>query len=357
MNSHLNNIEPFLIGSHQIGKNYAPLFLPDIGTSFNQNIDLAISMIDDLKKAGIHIIKGEILHSADVCLPGEHFEKYLSSDGKTIIKENYRKLIERKVVSFDDYRKIFQYCRQQKIEFVVSVYDDEGIAFAIEQQAVAIKVSSSNITHHPLISNMAKTGLPIIIDTGHSTIEEALRAVKWVRTSGENKLVVEHSPPAPPQNVKEHNLNMMQTLGFACRSYFGLSDHHHGTEMLIAATAMGAQIIEKGVHPINQVNEQDQMHAMDVGAVESICNAINNVFDAMGNGEGRVLADKPPYRSRMCLVAKLDLLSGEKLTLENVKFSFPPLGVGCEHWPNVNGKPLVKALKKGDVITWDDIGF
>ena len=357
MNKHLNNISPFLIGSHQIGKNYSPLFLPDIGTSFNQDIDLAISMIDNLKKAGIHIIKGEILHSAAVCLPGEHFEKYLSSDGTTIIKENYRKLIERKVVSFDDYRKIFQYCRQQKIEFVVSVYDDEGVAFARDQQAVALKVSSSNITHYPLLSNMAKTGLPIIIDTGHSTIEEACRAFKWLRDMGENKLVVQHSPPAPPQNVNEHNLNMMLTLGVACKSYYGLSDHHHGSEMLIAATAMGAQIIEKGVHPKNQVNEQDQMHAMSVGDVKSIHNASQNVFNAMGNGEDRDLTDKQPYRSRMCLVAKLDLPSGEKLTLENVTFSFPPLGVGCEHWPNVSGKPLIKALKKGDVITWNDIGF
>ena len=41
-----------------------------------------------------------------------------------------------------------------------------------------------------------------------------------------------------------------------------LSDHHHGTEMIIAATAMGAHIIEKGACPVGMENDQDVNHAM-----------------------------------------------------------------------------------------------
>ncbi len=355
MTKYLSNLEPFMIGSHCIGLKKSPLFLPDIGTFFNQDIDIAIKMLDSLKKAKIKIIKGEILHSPDVCLTGESSENYLSTDGTTTIQENYRQLIERKVVSLNDYSKIFEYCRQQKIEFVVSVYDDEGVAFAIEQKAVALKASSSNITHHPLLATMAKAQLPIIIDTGHSTIYEALRAVNWVRELGENRIIVQHSPPAPPRGVDEHNLNMMLSLSAACNTFFGLSDHHKGTEMLIAATSMGAQIIEKGVHPAGLENEQDLMHAMSLSQVKSINESIQNVFNAMGNGEDRDLSNKPPYKSRMCLVAKMDLPLGEKLSRENVTFAFPPLGIGCEYWPTIEGKTLIKALNKGDVINWDNI--
>ena len=356
MTKYLKNLEPFMIGSHCVEFKKPPLYLPDIGTFFNQDIDIAIRMIDELKESKIKIIKGEILHSPDVCLPGESFESYLASDGVTTIQENYRELIERKVVSLSDYDKIFEHCRQQKIEFVVSVYDDEGVAFAIEQKAVALKASSSNITHFPLLATMAKAQLPIIIDTGHSTIDEALRAVKWVRETGENRIIVQHSPPAPPRSVGEHNLNMMLNLGAACESFFGLSDHHDGTEMLMAATSMGAQIIEKGVYPIGLENEQDLMHAMSLSQVKSVNNAIQNVFKAMGNGEDRDLSNKPAYKSRMCLVAKMDLPLGEKLSRENVTFAFPPLGIGCEYWPTIEGKALVKALKKGDLISWDNIG-
>ncbi len=352
----LENLDPFMIGSHCIGLKKPPLFLPDIGTFFNQDIDTAIRMIEKLKNAKIRIIKGEILHSPEVCLPGKNFESYLASDGTTTIQENYRQLIERKVVSLNNYGKIFEHCREQKIEFVLSVYDDEGVAFAIEQKAVALKVSSSNITHYPLLETMAKAQLPIIIDTGHSTIDEAIRAVKWIRETGENRIVVQHSPPAPPRSVGEHNLNMMLSLGVACKSFFGLSDHHNGTEMLIAATSMGAQIVEKGVYPIGLTNEQDLMHAMSMSQVKSVKDAIRNVFNAMGSGEDRDLSNKPPYKSRMCLVAKMDLSVGEKLSKKNVTFAFPPLGIGCEYWPTIEGKVLKKALKKGEVIKWDNIG-
>ena len=125
--------------------------------------------------------------------------------------------------------------------------------------------------------------------------------------------------------------------------------------MLIAATSMGAKIIEKGVHPIGLENEQDLKHAMSVSQVKSVNNAIQNVFNAMGNGEDRDLSNKPLYKSRMCLVAKMDLPLGEKLSIENVTFAFPPLGIGCEHWPTIAVKVLKKALKKGEVIKWDYI--
>ena len=355
MDSYMNNLNSFLIGSHIIGSTHPPLFLPDIGTFFNQDIDLAFLMIDTLKAANINIIKGEILHTANICLPIKHNENYLSNDGKTVTSENYRQLIERKTVSLPDYRKIFGYCRNRELEFVVSVYDEEGAVFAKEQNAAAIKISSSNITHYPLINFVAKLGLPMIIDTGHSTISEAVRAIKWCRDAGESRLVVQHSPPAPPESIHKHNLNMMLSLGKECQSYTGLSDHHKGTEMLIAATAMGAQVIEKGVFPLGLENEQDINHAMPIDYAGSLSKTINMVFHALGKGENREPDGKRPYQSRMCLIAKQNLEPGDTIILDKVSFAFPPLGIGCEHWLDVVGKTIKKCIQKGKAITWEHL--
>ena len=313
-------------------------------------------MIDQLKLSKIPAIKGEILHSAEVCLPGNHQESFLSSDGKTIITENYRELIERKVVSLDDYSKIFDHCHKQNMDFVVSVYDHEGVQFAKDNNAVALKVSSSNITHYPLIASIVKTKLPIIIDTGHATIGEAVRAVEWCRSLGEERIIVEHSPPAPPTSISQHNMNLMLNLSVSCQSFYGLSDHHHGTEMIIAATAMGAHIIEKGVCPVGMENDQDVNHAMCIDDVSSIYAQMLNVFNALGDGNDRNRNSvESPYKSRMCLVAKYDLDTNSILTLGNVTFAFPPVGIGCEYWPEVSGKAVIVPLKKGDVITWGHI--
>ncbi|WP_319381544.1 hypothetical protein [Thiomicrorhabdus sp.] len=52
-----------------------PLFLPDIGTYFNQDIEQAKAMVNALLAAGVTALKGEILQTADICLPAEESGK------------------------------------------------------------------------------------------------------------------------------------------------------------------------------------------------------------------------------------------------------------------------------------------
>ena len=332
-----------------------PFFLPDIGTFFNQDINLALDLINQLAQAKVSVLKGEILHSADICLAGDTIEKYYNSANNTMVKENYRALIERKVVSLDDYRLIFDHARAQSMAIILSVYDEQGADFAKEIGCMAIKIASANITHQPLIEYIAAKQLPMILDTGHSTLEEVLRAVSWARDAGNYDLLIEHSPPAPPNDVKLHNLRFMQPMGQAAGTPFGLSDHHNGDEMLFAATAMGAIILEKGVCPNNMAAEQDGAHAMPINQVAQTIEKINNIASALGNGYRELPRYRAKYHSRMGLVAKVDIAQGQCLSLANVSFAFPALGIATEYWSEVQGVKTSRDITAKSVINWCDI--
>ena len=97
-----------------------------------------------------------------------------------IIKENLRKIIERKIVSFNSYEKIFLFVRK-KVDFILSVYDFEGASFAKEIGCSALKIASSNITHKPLIDYVCKLGLPVILDTGKSSYDEIKKSINWFK--------------------------------------------------------------------------------------------------------------------------------------------------------------------------------
>jgi sialic acid synthase SpsE len=183
----------FKIWEDLIGHSQAPLFLPDIGTFFNQDMTQAAQLAKRLSNAGVSVVKGEILHSADICLKVAGNEKYWGRKSKDIIEEDYYSLILRKVVSLKAYEELFSYCHELGMQVVTSVYDFEGANFANSVGVAALKVASSNITHQPLIEHMAGIGLPLIIDTGHSTLEEAARAVNWAQDAGAKHLVIEHS--------------------------------------------------------------------------------------------------------------------------------------------------------------------
>jgi sialic acid synthase SpsE len=231
----MTQLTDFMIGRQSVACGAEPIFLPDIGTFFNQDMSVAHAMVDVLAGDGIKAIKGEILHSPDICLKGSSEEVYWGRSSGEYKHENYRALIERKVVSLDLYQELFQKCLAYDMDIVVSVYDFEGAEFAKSVGVSAIKVASSNITHHPLIEYIANLGLPVILDTGHSTLEEIGRAIDWVRDAGGRNVLIEHSPLGPPHGVDLHNLRFMNTLGMAFGLPYGLSDHHESDEMLFAA--------------------------------------------------------------------------------------------------------------------------
>ena len=338
-----------------------PLFLPDIGTYFNQDITQAKTLIDELVAAGVTTIKGEILNNANICLQANLSgnERYWGQSSNTFKEENYRQLIERKVVSLEAYETLFSYAQSQGVDVVVSVYDFVGADFAKKIGVKAIKIASSNITHQPLIEYISALDIPMIIDTGHASMEEIARAHQWAMDASNQSvdLLIEHSPKGPPAPVSEQNLRFMQTLGSAFNVYYGLSDHHAGDEMLLAATAMGAIVLEKGVCANQMGDEQDGGHAIKISEVQQVLEKIKLIADAMGSGQRHLPRERAKYISRMGMAAKTDLNAGDGLTLETVHFAFPALGIEAEHWSQVANCRLKHGLKAGQVIDWADILF
>lgn len=342
-----------------ISKSRRPLFLPDIGTYFNQDMAQAEALVDALAEAGVTTIKGEILQNANVCLAADDSgnEKYWGHKDNKPVEENYRALIERKLVPLDAYRELFHYVKSKGMQIVVSVYDFEGADFAKQIGVVAIKIASSNITHQPLVEYVARLGLPMIFDTGHSTMEEAARAVNWAHDQGADDILVEHSPPGPPNGPEKQNLRFMQTLGLGLKLPYGLSDHFSGAEMLYAATALGATVLEKGVCPDEMGNEQDGGHALPISRVSEVYQTLCHIADGLGDGVRHLPRGREKYISRMGLIAKRDLVAGDELNLESVDFAFPAKGVRAEYWSEVEGHDLKNPIPAGQVIKWSDILF
>lgn len=345
----LKNIQ---LGRHQVGAGLKPLFLPDIGTFFNQDIEKAEQMIRGLHLAGVNVVKGEILNNAEVALDIDYDESYLSHEN-SVIKENYRKLIERKVVSLEDYARIFELCASLDMDVVVSVYDEEGVDFAVGQGVIALKIASSNITHRPLIEYVCSTSLPIIIDTGKAGFSEIAQAIEWLELFGKQDYILQHSPKAPPEPVELHNMRFLTTLQDAFKCQVGLSDHHDGNEMLSVATVMGVAILEKGLYLDGDSSDQGVKHAMTLSEVSDVLKTIDTVFSSLGSG--KVPMNVTSHPARMGIVAAKDIQPGEFVSRQNVRFAFPKIGLGPEAWWQIEGKAALKLIKANQPITFHDI--
>ena len=59
--------------------------------------------------------------------------------------------------------------------------------------------------------------------------------------------------------------------------------------------------------------------------------------------------------SRMGIFLTTDVCKGDKLTIENVRFSFPNKGIGVEWWDLIENSSFLEDKKEGQSIKWDDI--
>ncbi|QDZ11620.1 N-acetylneuraminate synthase family protein [Devosia ginsengisoli] len=353
----------FTIGPFQLADSQPPLFLAEIGSYFNGDVDLAAGMISRILEAAKAVpeqplaLKTEILNDAEICLPGDTTETYMAKDGRKRV-ENYRELIERKVVPLEGYARLFKLATDAGVPLIVSVYDFVAVDFAVAHGAASIKIPSSNIVHIPLIRYAAAQGLPLLIDTGRSTLGEVHRAVAIARAAGCSDIVIQHSPDGHPALPKAHNLRLLQTYRDAFQLPVGLSDHHMGLEALYASMALGAVLLEKGVHVDASELDQDISHSAPIEKLEGILRSVYETWHLLGS----------PYRDpetkiegvigtsqRQCLVAKADLRPGDVISYDTVRFAFPRRGIPVEQWDLVDGWVVTTSVRANQPLQWSDV--
>lgn len=350
------------IGDTPVGAGHPPVFLAEIGTLFNQDVALAknlISGVAEIANRGLPlplILKSELLHDSSICLDDATVETYQSKSGKRQ-QERYRNLIERKVLSLDQYREILACAHENGLVTAMSVYDFSGADFAKSEGVAALKIASSNVTHLPLIRYAGGLGLPLLIDNGRASIGEVDAAVEAARAGGCADIVLQHSPDGHPALPENHNLRSLQTLSNLYRLPVGLSDHFGGDAMLIAALALGADLLEKNVVTDDHRLEQDYAIAIQLDRLEGILKALSDCWIALGqpwrdvrNQQGMIATS-----ARMGLVTARPVSNGEFVSIKTVSFAFPRKGIGAENFDNVTGWRFSRDLPAGAVIGWGDV--
>ena len=332
--------------------------LADIDVYFKNDELKANGLVDAIANAGCRFLKGAILARAELCTPSDEKITYYNAATGHTVEEAYHDIIARHLVPLDVLSRVFSRGRSLGLLPILSVYDEQGISFALSQGAAALKIPSSNVVHAPLIRSAAQTGLPLLLDTGRSTLAEIDRAVSWIKQAvGNAKFIVEHSPPGPPAGAEKFHMRMLPFLAerFACP--VGLSDHAIGFDMLPVAVALGASIVEKGLVDDDASPDIDVAHAMpkrDLWRAVTLC---NTAWQALGTGPRPEL--ELPKRSvdRMGLVALKDLKPGDRVDLTNVGFAFPPLGIPVEHWDTVKDQVVQSVVAAGTPLYWELLGL
>ncbi len=281
------------LGNKAVGDGLPTYVIAEIGINHNGDLETAKEMIKAAAHAGADAVKFQ-KRTPEVCTPPEQQKQMRETPWGYISYLDYRYKVE-----FDQqaYTEIDRHCKQLGVDWMVSVWDEPSVDFMEQFETPAYKVPSASLTDLALLKYARKTGKPIIISTGMSTMEEIQRGVAAV---GLDNLIIMHCTSAYPCEPSELNLRMIETLRREFpNTPIGYSGHEVGLVPSAVAVALGACIIERHFTLDRAMWGNDQAASVEPGGFEKLVKYIRVTEAGMGDGVKKVYASELPSRKKL----------------------------------------------------------
>jgi N-acetylneuraminate synthase len=230
----------------------------------------------------------------EVCTPPEQQKQMRETPWGYITYLDYRLKVE-----FDDaqYRQIDRHCKEKGIAWLVSVWDEPSVQFMEGFDTPAYKVPSASLTDHTLLKHVRKTGKPMIISTGMSTLAQIHKAVEVV---GDENLAIMHCTSTYPCEPEELNLKMVETLRREFpNNPIGYSGHEVGLVPSAVAVALGASMVERHLTLDRAMWGSDQAASVEPGGFERLVKYIRVTEASLGDGIKKVYDSEKPSIARL----------------------------------------------------------
>ncbi|MCR0182854.1 N-acetylneuraminate synthase [[Clostridium] innocuum] len=323
--------------------------IAEAGVNHNGNIDLAYQLIDEAVNAGVDCVKFQTYITENDTTRNCEKADYQKVDEST---ENQFEMIKGLELSFDDFKKLKEYCDKNDIIFLSSPFDLDSIEFLESLNPVFWKIASSEVTNYPFLRKIALTHRPIVMSTGMCTIDEISNAIDVLHKYGAGNITLLHCNTEYPTPMNDVNLLSMNTLKTKFNTKVGYSDHTLGIEVPIAAVSLGAEIIEKHFTLDKKMEGPDHKASLNPKELKDMVVAIRNIEKAIGNGIKKPSDSEMKNRisARKSIVANKKIKKGEAFNDINLAAKRPGGGISPMRWEEFIGKIATKDYIEDEMI-------
>ena len=324
--------------------------IAEAGVNHNGSLEIAKKMVDSAALCGVDAIKFQTFKAENLVSKIAPKADYQIENTQN--HESQLRMIEKLALSYDEFRKLHQYCIDKKILFLSTPFDLESIDFLEELGMPIWKIPSGEITNLPYLMKIAKTGKPIIMSTGMCEMDEIKAAIQVLQGNGAEQIQLLHCNTEYPTPYEDVNLLAMQTLKneFGCE--VGYSDHTQGIEVPIAAVALGAGIIEKHFTLDQNMEGPDHKASLEPDELKAMVDRIRNIEKSLGTPDKKVSESerKNINIARKSIVAACDIKAGEILNENNITVKRPGNGISPMKWNEVLGTVAKKNFGEDELI-------
>ena len=317
--------------------------IAEAGINHNGNLNLACKLIDVAADAGADAVKFQTFKASSVISREAPLAEYQKE--AVGLRDSQLDLVKAFELPFDAFRQLRDYCKEKRIVFFSSPFDEASVEYLGNLGVPLFKVPSGEITNLPLLETIARWGLPMVVSTGMSTLGEVASALETIQSAGDPEVVLLHCLSNYPADPAEANLRAMRTMSDRFGLPVGFSDHTPGICVSLAAVAMGARVIEKHFTLDKGLSGPDHNASLDPNELKELVRGVRIVECALGTGEKKPAdSERDTARvARKSLVAACDIEIGTILDRDMILMKRPGTGLLPSQVESVLGR---KARKK-----------
>jgi len=246
----------------------------EIGINHQGSLNLAHTLINHAAQAGADAVKFQLYRPFLLSPPGP-----------------WRDMLKTLALPTGLYPDLKAYAEALDLEFLCTPFDVMSLEFLVDMGVKRLKISSGGLRDMALLEAARSSGLDLILSTGMATvsdIREAMRALNWPKVF---MLQCTSCYPTRPSDV---HLRVMDTYRREFDALPGLSDHTTGIAVPIAATALGAKMIEKHLTLDRDAEGPDHQASIEPAQFKAMVEGIREAEQALGSDEKAPLDCEAP---------------------------------------------------------------
>ncbi len=342
------------IGDRNVDENNPPFIIAEMSGNHNRSLDSALQLVDAAADAGADAIKIQT-YTADTMTLDIRAPGFVIKDPSSLwYGRSLYDLYQEAHTPWDWHEAIFERAHERGILCFSTPFDDSAVDFLEQLSAPCYKIASFENTCIPLIRRVAATGKPLLLSTGLATAEELELTVAAAKEAGCEQLVLLKCTSSYPALPAHANLKTISEIRERYAVQSGLSDHTLGTTVAIASIALGATVIEKHFTLRREDGGVDSAFSLEPAELCELVESCRVAWQALGEARfGPTESETASLAFRRTLYVVRNVAAGQVLEEADIRAIRPGYGLPPAAFEQVLGRCTVRALKRGEPLSWE----
>ncbi len=340
------------IAGHEIGDGCPCFIVAEIGQNHNGQIGMAKRLIDMAASCGCDAVKFQKRDIKCELTAEAYHRPYDNPNSFGATYGEHREFLE---LNEEQHKELREYAIAKQIMFFCTACDCPSVEVMEQVGNPIYKIASRDITNILLLLAVAQTGKPVIVSTGMADMRDIHEAIEALG-GGPAAIVLTQCISQYPAEVENINLRALRTLREEFGCLVGLSDHTPGIITAIAASVMGACLVEKHITLSRAMQGTDHAAALEEPGLRKLVEYIRLCARAMGDGrkEYNPVVDEARKKLGRSLTSRVAIPAGTTLTEDMLILKSPGTHLPWRDRDRIVGKKAARDIPVDTTLSEED---